>query len=106
MVAPSHNEPFGQVFLEAMAAGLPVIATNTGGPLSFVNTEPGAPNGWIIEADDEDALADSIVEAVNDTETRRARSDNAYSQIRAGYAWSFLTERFVAVYEEAIHARG
>ncbi|MBA3263161.1 MAG: glycosyltransferase family 4 protein [Thermoleophilaceae bacterium] len=106
MVAPSHNEPFGQVFLEAMAAGLPVIATNTGGPLSFVNTEPGAPNGWIVEADDEDSLAGSIVEAVNDTETRRARSNNAYSQIRAGYAWSFLTERFVAVYEEAIRARG
>ena len=106
MVAPSHNEPFGQVFLEAMAAGLPVIATNTGGPLSFVNTEPGAPNGWIVEADDEDALAGAIVEAVNDTETRRARSNNAYSQIRAGYAWSFLAERFVAVFEEAIQARG
>jgi glycosyltransferase involved in cell wall biosynthesis len=106
MVAPSHNEPFGQVFLEAMAAGLPVIATNTGGPLSFVNTEPGAPNGWIVEADDEVALAGAIVEAVNDTETRRARSDNAYSQIRAGYAWSFLARRFVAVYEEAIQARG
>ncbi len=106
MVAPSFNEPFGQVFLEAMAAGVPVIATNTGGPLSFVNTEPAAPNGWIIEADDETALADSMVEAVNDTDTRRARSDNAYTQIRAEYAWSFLTERFVAVYEQAIHARG
>ncbi|MCA1680025.1 MAG: glycosyltransferase family 4 protein [Actinobacteria bacterium] len=106
MVAPSYNEPFGQVFLEAMAAGVPVIATNTGGPLSFVNTKPGAPNGWIVEADDEDALADSIVEAVNDTETRRTRSANAYAQIRAGYAWSSLAERFVAVYQETIQARG
>jgi len=106
MVAPSYNEPFGQVFLEAMAAGVPVIATNTGGPVSFVNTEPGAPNGWVVEADDEAALADAIAESVNDPGARRARSDHAYAQIRAGYAWSHLAERFTAVYEEAIRARG
>ena len=72
-----------------------------------MNTEPAAPNGWIVEADDESALPDSLVEAVNDTETTAARAQTTpTAQIRAGYAWSFLTERFVAVYEEAIHARG
>ena len=88
MVAPSENEPFGQVFLEAMAAGVPVIATKSGGPLSFVNTEPGAPNGWMVGVDDEAELADAIVEAVNDPAARRERSDNAYGQIRANYSWT------------------
>jgi D-inositol-3-phosphate glycosyltransferase len=105
MVAPSENEPFGQVFLEAMAAGVPVIATKSGGPLSFVNTEAGAPNGWMVGVDDEAELADAIVEAVNDPAARRERSDNAYRDIRANYSWTGLAERFTAVYEEAITAR-
>jgi glycosyltransferase involved in cell wall biosynthesis len=64
-----------------------------------VNTEPGAPNGWLVEPDDVDAIADAIVEAVNDVRARRQRSENAYRQIRRDYAWSHLAERFVEAYE-------
>jgi len=101
MVAPSQNEPFGQVFLEAMACGLPVIATRSGGPLSFVNTEQGAPNGWMVGVDDESELAAAMVEAVNDAGARRVRSENAYAQIRSGYSWKGLVSRFTEVYERA-----
>jgi glycosyltransferase involved in cell wall biosynthesis len=99
LVAPSVDEPFGQVYLEAMACGVPVIATRSGGPLSFVNTEPGAPNGWLVEPDDVDALAEAIVEAVNDLPGRHRRSENAYRQIRGNYAWHHLAERFAEAYE-------
>jgi D-inositol-3-phosphate glycosyltransferase len=104
LVAPSHNEPFGQVYLEAMACAVPVIATRSGGPLSYVNTEPGRPNGWLVEPDDVGALADALVEAVNSPEKRRQRAENAYEQIRAGYSWDHLAERFVGVYERVIAA--
>ncbi len=103
-VAPSVNEPFGQVFLEAMSTGLPVITTSTGGPLSFVNTISGAPNGWLVEPDDEVSLADAIVEAVNDEEERRLRAENAQEQIRGNYSWLALATRFISVYEAAIAA--
>jgi len=104
MVAPSKNEPFGLVFLEAMACGVPVIATRSGGPLSFVNTEHGAPNGWMVGVDDERELAVAMVEAVNDAGARRTRSENAYRQIRSGYAWKVLASRFAEVYERASRA--
>lgn len=78
---------------------MPVIATRSGGPLSFVNTEPGAANGWMIGVDDENELAAAIVEAVNDVGARRERSKNAYTQIRSGYSWDGLASRFAAVYE-------
>jgi len=106
MVAPSTNEPFGQVFLEAMAAGLPVIATRSGGPLSFVNTDEDALNGWMVDPDDEDGLADALVEAVNLKDERTTRADNAYEQIRANYSWASLTSRFTDLYESAIADRG
>jgi D-inositol-3-phosphate glycosyltransferase len=106
MVAPSQHEPFGQVFLEAMACALPVIATRSGGPLSFVNTEEGAPNGWMVGVDDPDGLADALVEAVNDDDGRRMRSRNAYEQVRATYSWRGLASRFTEVYGEAVSSRG
>ncbi len=104
MVAPSRNEPFGLVFLEAMASGVPVIATRSGGPLSFVNTAQGAPNGWMVGVDDERELAAAMVEAVNDTGARRARSANAYAQIRSGYSWEGIASRFTEAYERASRA--
>jgi glycosyltransferase involved in cell wall biosynthesis len=85
-----------------MACGLPVIATRSGGPLSFVNTDPAAPNGWLIEPDDIDGLTEALVESVNDDHARHKRGTNAYEQIRASYSWNHLAERFVAVYEDAI----
>lgn len=105
MVAPSVDEPFGQVYLEAMASGLAVIATRSGGPLSFVNTHEGEPNGWLVEPDDEGALADAMVEAVNGASERRRRADNAYEQIRAEYSWTGLAPRFTDLYERAIADR-
>ena len=101
-VSPSVNEPFGLVFLEAMSCGLPVITTRTGGPLSFVNTVAGKPNGWLVEPDDIDDLADALVEAVNDGAARRERADHARQQIRASYSWRALAERFDTLYTDVL----
>lgn len=105
LAAPSVDEPFGQVYLEAMACGLPVVATPTGGPVAFVNTEAGAQNGWMVAPDDVDALAEALVEAVNDEVERRRRGGNALAQVRAGYSWSSLARRFAGEYEDALGSR-
>lgn len=104
LVAPSVDEPFGQVYLEAMACGLPVIATPTGGPLSFVNTASGRANGWLVEPDDEAALAATLIEVVNDALTRRARGEAAYEQIRSAYTWDTAAARVASLYEGMLAA--
>lgn len=57
-VLASQSETFGVCFIEAMYAGLPVIATRCGGPESFVNSS----NGLLVPTNDATALA----EAMND----------------------------------------
>jgi glycosyltransferase involved in cell wall biosynthesis len=105
MVLPSIKESFGQVLVEAMACGVPVIAANAGGPPSFVNIEPSKPNGWLVEPDDLDGLADALVEAVNDPVARAERARDALEAVRRDFSWEGLAGRVATVYEEAIGAR-
>ena len=102
MVMPSINESFGQVFVEAMACAVPVIAANAGGPPSFINVDEGRPNGWLVEPDSLESLADAIVEAVNDSAAREERARNGYEVTRRDYSWTTLAERTAAVYDDAI----
>jgi glycosyltransferase involved in cell wall biosynthesis len=104
-VAPSTDEPFGLVYLEAMACGLPVIGTLSGGPPSFVDVVPGEPDGWLVPPDDEEALVEAILQAVDDPVERIRRGENAARHIRDTYSWNGLAGRFTHLYEQVTAAR-
>jgi glycosyltransferase involved in cell wall biosynthesis len=99
-VAPSANEPFGLVYLEAMACGLPVIGTQSGGPPSFINVVEGEPDGWLVPPDDGEALAAAIVRAVEEMPLRLQYGENAARHVRESYSWEGLAGRFTELYEE------
>ena len=84
--APSVDEPFGLVYLEAMAAGLPPIATNTGGPASFINVDLAQPTGWLVPSDDVAATARALAEAIADPLVRVARGNRASRFVRERYS--------------------
>jgi glycosyltransferase involved in cell wall biosynthesis len=95
-VLASVHEQFGQVIVEGMACGLPAIAVDAHGPATIV--DPGE-TGWLVPPDDQEALADALVEAVNDGPRRRSLGETAYERSRARYAWPALAEGVAAVYE-------
>jgi glycosyltransferase involved in cell wall biosynthesis len=98
-VAPSTDEPFGLVYLEAMACELPVIGTLSGGPPSFIDVTSDEPDGWLVPPDDETALADAMVTAIEDEAQRTRRRVNAYRHARENYSWQHVASQVVDVYE-------
>jgi glycosyltransferase involved in cell wall biosynthesis len=75
-----------------------VVAVDSHGPAEIV--EAGE-TGWLVDGDDRGALADAMVEAVNDPEERRRRGRNAREAALDRYAWPALAERVAAVYDTA-----
>ena len=98
--APSVDEPFGLVYLEAMASGVPPIGTSTGGPLSFINVDPQNPTGWLVPPDDVAATSRALAEAVSDADARSQRGTRAARFIREQYSWASTADAFVALYDE------
>ena len=66
-VLPSENETFGQVFIESMACGLPVIGTKVGGVPEIISDSY---NGYLIPPNDSSILAQKIEKLMNDKKTR------------------------------------
>ena len=97
VVLASVHEQFGQVLVEGMACGLPCIAVDAHGPATIVDA---GETGWLVPPDDEEALADALVEVVNDDEERRRRGEAAYRVARERYSWPSLVESLAGVYEE------
>jgi glycosyltransferase involved in cell wall biosynthesis len=102
LVLPSVREQFGAVIVEAMACGLPALAVNAHGPAEIV--EAGE-TGWLVPPDDEAALADALVEAVNGDHERERRGARAYEVARGRYSWPALASGLAAVYGEVAAGR-
>ena len=97
VVLPSVREQFGQVLVEGMACGLPVIAKDAYGPAEIVDH---GETGWLTPPDDEEALAEALVDAVNDQGKRARKGEAAYHEARARYAWPALAGKVAEVYEQ------
>jgi glycosyltransferase involved in cell wall biosynthesis len=102
---PSRNEGMANVMLEAMAAGVPVIASEVSGVRAALAAEgDGPPAGWIVPADDETALAAALREvaagvASADDEVAW-RTDEALRRVRE----RFGVERMVEACERVLFA--
>ncbi|TXK83700.1 glycosyltransferase family 4 protein [Paenibacillus sp. N3.4] len=81
-------EPFGQVIVEGMAAGLPVIASNEGGP---TETVVHGETGLLIPPGDPGLLAESIRFLLDRPEERRRMSENGIKRVEQ----HFVIERTV-----------
>jgi alpha-1,6-mannosyltransferase len=93
-VHPNPREPFGIAPLEAMAAGLPLVAPRSGGVLSYADQT----NSWLAEANGE-AFAAAVVSVFVDTGVRKDRLARAIWTTQR-YTWESVTSQFFELYDE------
>jgi glycosyltransferase involved in cell wall biosynthesis len=88
---PTHMEPFGIVFIEAMTAHLPIVATRVGAIPDFV--EDGK-NGWLIEPGDVPGIAAALLKLLQDSEMCRSFGEYSFRLTRERYSWNAVGEKF------------
>ncbi|HEY0118970.1 MAG TPA: glycosyltransferase [Cellulomonas sp.] len=93
-------EPFGQVVAEAMARGVPVVATRGGGVDEIVEPEGVAPLGRLVPPGDPAALADAVLATLAD-DGREATARRASAEVAARFPISRTAAVVTEVWERA-----
>ena len=91
-VLPSRIEPFGIVVLEAMACGVPIVATRVSGPLETLDEH----TALLVPSDDPAALAEAMMAVFDAPDAAGARAHAALASFKANYAESAVMDRYLA----------
>lgn len=94
-VLPSRYEACSNAILEAMAAGLPVVACDTGGNRELITPEQ---NGWLVRPDAPEDLAACILARLADDEGCRRAGAAARRAVVAEHGHADWVERYLAFY--------
>lgn len=101
-VLPSRGESFGQVGLEALASGTPVIASDQI-PGAYDYVKPGI-SGWLVPPLDHAAIAAAMLEVLEDPKRAR-RMGRAGRPIAERFDWNGIARRHKELYEELAASR-
>jgi len=94
LAVPSLSESFGIVNLEAMASGIPIIASNVGGIPDLVTN---GKNGFLVPPNDINMMADTIIYLLNNDHERK-KLGNAGTEIVKDYSWEKIAEETEKIY--------
>jgi glycosyltransferase involved in cell wall biosynthesis len=98
-VSPAHSEPFGLSIVEAMAAGVPVVATASEGAREIIDDNE---TGRLVPIGESEVIAATILDLLEDESERKRLAENA--RVAAGERFSLerMVEQTERIYAEVV----
>jgi glycosyltransferase involved in cell wall biosynthesis len=96
-VSPSRSEPFGLSIVEAMAAGVPVLATSSEGAREIIDE---GQTGQLVPIGDTESLTKAMDQVLSDPNQRERLSENARRVVRERFSLGRMLEATEQVYRE------
>jgi sucrose-phosphate synthase len=93
-INPALTEPFGLTLLEAAASGMPLVATEDGGPQDIIGN---CRNGLLIDPLDREAMAAALLRVLTQAEERREFIANGLEGVQRHYSWPAHAERYLSL---------
>ena len=98
MVLPSYEEAMPMCVLEAMAAGLPVVATRVGAIPEVVDQQ----SGIVVEPRDAMTLAEAMLRLLQNPEAARAMGEAGRKRIQQKYSSDAMAQQYMNIYSQAV----
>lgn len=102
-INPALTEPFGLTIIEAAASGVPVIATEDGGPQDIIGN---CQNGYLIDPLDKQDIVGKLIRVLSDDQESRANwsvlSENGIKGVKKHYSWEAHAEKYLQLLKPII----
>lgn len=98
-VLPTDKESFGYVLIEAMAKGIPVLATNQGGPKEIIIDNK---NGYLFEPKNESDLANKLLLLINDSTLRRNMGEASKKIAKSKFDVNVTIDKYIKLFERLL----
>jgi glycosyltransferase involved in cell wall biosynthesis len=92
LVQPMLNDPWGQVYLEAMVSRTPVMGLARNGLPELVD---GGRHGFLVDRADPESLAEAILSALSDPHRLESMAERAQAYVVATHSWDRVAERIL-----------
>ena len=91
-INPALTEPFGLTLLEAGATGLPIVATNDGGPRDIISN---CRNGLLVDPLDQESIEHALLRVLTEEDSWSKWSESGIHGTRQHYAWNNHAKRYL-----------
>jgi glycosyltransferase involved in cell wall biosynthesis len=93
-------EPFGLVIIEGMASGVPVVASNRGGPVEII--EHGE-DGFLVDPEETESVVNIVIELLKDKSLCKNIGEKARKKVVEQFSVEKFVRQFENIYKEAIN---
>ena len=101
-VNPALTEPFGLTLLEAAACGLPLVATENGGPVDIIGN---CNNGLLVDPLDIQAITQALLTILKDRKQWQTLSENGLKYVRQFYSWQAHARNYLSKIEPLLEQK-